>query len=189
MPSPLSADIGNLRRVIAVIGSGSEPHSAIARPLGQWLAREGYHLLSGGGQGVMGETAAGFHSVAERGGLAIGILPGHNPGSGQPVTAPPGYPNPFIDLAIRTHLPSTGAQGKDAMSRNHLIVLSAHAVVALPGGEGTRSEIELALKYRTPLLLFAPKGEWAAYEVRAASAANLDEAFAWINAAGQARGR
>jgi predicted Rossmann-fold nucleotide-binding protein len=75
------------------------------------------------------------------------------------------------------------------MSRNHLIVLSAHAVVALPGGEGTRSEIELALEYHTPLLLFAPKGEWAAYEGRAASAANLDEAFAWIKAAGQARCR
>ena len=38
------------------------------------------------------------------------------------------------------------------MSRNHLNVLTADAVVALPGGAGTRSEVELALEYRRPLM-------------------------------------
>ena len=38
------------------------------------------------------------------------------------------------------------------MSRNHLTVLSADAIVALPGGAGTRSEVELALEYHRPLM-------------------------------------
>ena len=40
------------------------------------------------------------------------------------------------------------------MSRNHLNVLSADVIVALPGGAGTRPEIELALEYRRRLLFW-----------------------------------
>ncbi|UCD11900.1 MAG: hypothetical protein JSU88_02090 [Nitrospinaceae bacterium] len=181
MPSLPNNDGGERRRLIAVVGSGSEPHADIARPLGRWLAHEGYHLLSGGGQGVMAETAVGFRSVLERGGLAIGILPGL--AKDGKIAAPPGYPNPSTDLAIRTHLPLTGAEGQSPMSRNAIIVLTADAVVALPGAEGTRSEIELALAHHVPLLLFSPGGEWAAYEDRAPAASRLEEVFAWVGEA------
>ncbi|HUT02907.1 MAG TPA: DNA-binding protein, partial [bacterium] len=39
--------------IVGVLGSGSEPHEEKAKPLGEWLAREGVHLLTGGGGGVM----------------------------------------------------------------------------------------------------------------------------------------
>ena len=68
------------------------------------------------------------------------------------ITPPAGYPNPFVELAVRTHLPSSGAAGTSALSRNHVNVLSADVIVALPGGAGTRSEVELALEYGRPLI-------------------------------------
>ena len=80
----------------------------------------------------------------------IGVLPG-DVEAGEPV-APSGYPNQWVEIPIRTHLPLSGEQGRDPMSRNHLNVLSADVIVALPGGEGTRSEVELALEYRRPLM-------------------------------------
>jgi predicted Rossmann-fold nucleotide-binding protein len=40
------------------------------------------------------------------------------------------------------------------LSRNHINVLSADAVVALPGGAGTRSEIDLAKRYGIPLIAY-----------------------------------
>ncbi len=165
--------------MIAVIGSGSEPHADLARPLGRLIALEGHHLLCGGGGGVMAECAAAFGEVPRRVGLAIGILPAGPEGDVK--RGPPGYPNPHIDLAIRTHLAKTGRDGKHPMSRNHLIVLSAFAVVALPGGAGTRSEIELAIEYETPLLLFAPGGQWRDFHGQSASAKSAGEVLSWIN--------
>jgi predicted Rossmann-fold nucleotide-binding protein len=82
--------------------------------------------------------------------VAIGSLP---------AGPPPGYPNPWIDVAIFTHLPQRGAEGAGERSRNHLIVLSSHVLVALPGGPGTRTEVELARRYRRPLIAYlGPSG-------------------------------
>jgi predicted Rossmann-fold nucleotide-binding protein len=41
------------------------------------------------------------------------------------------------------------------LSRNHINVLTSDAVLVLPGGSGTLSEVELAAEYGwTPVLLF-----------------------------------
>ncbi len=135
---------------VAVIGSGSEPQAGRSAPLGAWLARAGVHLVTGGGGGVMASVSRGFVAVAGRRGLSIGILPsaGEDPRAGPP----PGYPNPWVEIPIQTHLPLRGARGSQPGSRNHLNVLSADAVVALPGSEGTASEVELALRYGRPLV-------------------------------------
>jgi hypothetical protein len=61
---------------------------------------------------------------------------------------------PWVDLVIQTHLPDRGEAGAGERSRNHINVLSAAAVVALPGGPGTRTEVELALRYGKPLLAY-----------------------------------
>src|SRR5262245_37692814 len=106
------------------MGSGEREHSARAEPLGRWLAREGVHLLTGAGRGVMTAVSRAFCSVEERRGLCIGIVPGDAAGR-----APDGYPNPFVELAIRTHLPLRGTDGTEALSRNHVNVLSADVVV------------------------------------------------------------
>jgi len=136
--------------VVGVVGSGSEPHPELAVPLGRWLAAEGVHLLTGGGGGVMEAVSRAFAEMPERRGLVLGVLPG-DPSSG---LAPRGYPNPWVDVAVRTHLPHSGRLGTDPLSRNHINVLTADVLVALPGGAGTASEVTLAVAYGRPVIAF-----------------------------------
>ncbi len=134
--------------VVGVMGSGSEPHADRARRLGEWIARTGYHLLTGGGAGVMAAATEAFVRVSGRRGLAIGILPAA--AGGRPGDAPPGYPNPWVEIAVRTHLDQVGPEGAGPASRNHLNVLSSSVVVVLPGSAGTASEARLAVRYGRP---------------------------------------
>ena len=99
----------------------------------------------------MAAVTEAFVSVHGRAGIAIGVLPGVGTDSGG---TPPGYPNRNIELAIRTHLPSRGEEGTLLNSRNHINVLSADVVIALPGGTGTRSEVDLAVRYNRPCVAF-----------------------------------
>ena len=136
--------------VVGVMGSGREAHRKRAHHLGEWIARAGFHLLTGGGQGVMAAVTEAFVRVADRRGVAIGILPAAAAGSGG--AAPPGYPNPWVEIAVRTHLDQVGADGAGRASRNHLNVLSSDVVVVLPGAAGTASEARLALRYGRPCI-------------------------------------
>jgi uncharacterized protein (TIGR00725 family) len=138
-------------RVVGVLGSGEEAHAERAEPLGRWLAGLGVHLLTGGGGGVMEAASRAFAAVPGRRGLVLGILPA---APDDPARPRAGYPNPWVEVAVRTHLPETGARGADPLSRNHLNVLTADVLVALPGGAGTASEVELALRYGRPLVAF-----------------------------------
>src|SRR5215470_15742198 len=129
--------------IIGVIGAG-DPDLApelrlAAGEIGRWIARAGCHLLTGGGAGVMAAAAEGFCAV-ERRGLSVGILP-----AGRPARL---YPNRWVELPIRTHLRGLDPRGPD--SRNPINVLTCLALVALPGGQGTRAELELALARRPP---------------------------------------
>ncbi len=136
--------------VVGVMGSGSEENPERAAALGRWLARQGVHLLTGGGAGVMESVSRAFAEEPNRSGLVVGVVPGEVDESGySPVE---GYPNPWIELAIRTHLPLRGAQGAELGSRNHINVLSSDMVIALPGSAGTASEVRLALRYERPLV-------------------------------------
>jgi hypothetical protein len=65
-----------------------------------------------------------------------------------------GYPNPFVELAIFTHLPLSGITGTDPRSRNHINILSSDVVIVLPGSEGTESEMTLAVRYGKPVIAF-----------------------------------
>lgn len=137
------------------MGSGREPHRERAHHLGEWIARAGFHLLTGGGQGVMAAVTEAFVRVADRRGVAIGILPAAAGGSGG--AAPPGYPNPWVEIAVRTHLDQVGTDGAGRASRNHLNVLSSDVVVVLPGAAGTASEARLALRYGRPCIAWLAK--------------------------------
>lgn len=117
-----------------------------AKELGAWLAQQDVHLLTGGGEGTMEAVSQGFYeSGNKKGGLVIGIIPGP--------TLKGGYPNKWVEVPIYTHLP-----GDDPMaetSRNHINVLSANVLVALPGGDGTLAELKLAGKiYKKPIAVF-----------------------------------
>ncbi len=136
--------------IVGVMGSGVEAHADRALRLGAWLAREGVHLLTGGGGGVMEAVSRAFFEVQDRVGRVIGVLPGSVRDASDP--RPPGYPNPWVEIPILTHLPLSGTRGTDAQSRNHINVLSSRVIVALPGGPGTSSEVRLALRYGRPLV-------------------------------------
>jgi uncharacterized protein (TIGR00725 family) len=145
---------GSALPIVGVMGSGSESHRERASAVGRWLAGEGVHLLTGGGGGVMSAVSEAFHGVPERRGLVIGVIPGEagSPGSAAAVRLRPGYPNPWVEIPIRTHLQLSGRHGGDPLSRNHINVLSSAVLIALPGGAGTASEVSLALRYGRPLI-------------------------------------
>ena len=95
----------------------------------------------------MADASRGFTSVPDRPGLALGIIPRSAIGDEEKE----GYPNPWVELPIRTHLAGhLGPDGED--SRNPINVLTAWRIIALPGSEGTRAEIRLALRYGRPVL-------------------------------------
>ena len=140
------------RPVVGVMGSGVDPCIPMAGPVGTWIARQGFHLLTGGGEGVMATVSEAFAAVADRHGLVIGVLPN---AAADPRCGPPaGYPNRWVELAIRTHLPLSGALGTEPQSRNHINVLTADVVIALAGGSGTASEVGLAMRYERPCVAF-----------------------------------
>ena len=156
------------RIIVGIIGSGIESHENLSVPLGQWVAKNGFHMVNGGGGGVMESAAKAFSNILGREGLVLGIIPSHYPCdlavNRKNYQFSPGYPNPYIDLSIQTHLHMSGVQGKKVASRNHIVILTANILVALPGGPGTRSEIELALEYGKPLVVLSPNDEWKEFE-------------------------
>ena len=167
--------------IVGVMGSGDEQHDDLAAPLGRAIATAGWHLLTGGGRGTMTATSRAFAETPGRAGLCIGVLPAAGDRDG----SPDGYPNPWVDVPIRTHLPLSGAAGTGPDSRNHINVLSADAVIALPGSAGTWSEIELALRYGRPLALYdRPPGDSEQSKAAAAAGAlvltALDEVVEWL---------
>lgn len=132
-----------------------------AEALGRQLSTRRVNLLSGGGGGMMLAVCRGFASSTSRIGKVIGVIPGPLPREG--------YPNSFVEILIRTHLP--GHDPLAETSRNHINVLSSDAVIALPGGPGTSAEVELARRYQRPVCVFLGKedliggkdgNEWAA---------------------------
>ena len=133
------------------MGSGSRAHQNRAIRLGEWLATLDVHLLTGGGKGVMAAVSRSFYHVRNRKGLVLGIIPCRE---NQPSTTPHGYPNQWVELPIFTHLPFSGTRGTDPLSRNHINVLTATIVIALPGGLGTVSEVKLAKQYSRPVVAF-----------------------------------
>ena len=140
------------RPVVGVMGSSTQSYADLAEPLGRWLASAGVHLLTGGGVGTMQAVSRAFADVQPRAGMVIGVLPADLPDG---IAVPrAGYPNPFVEVAIFTHLPLSGIAGTDPRSRNHINILSSDVVVVLPGNEGTESEMTLAVRYKKPVVAF-----------------------------------
>ena len=124
--------ISNKILKISVIG-GSKAGSDIyklAYEVGSEIARSGAILICGGLTGVMEASCKG---AKKEGGLTIGILP-----SKEESTA-----NKYVDIKIPTGL---------GYARNAIIVLSAHAIIAIDGSYGTLSEIGYALTYNKPVI-------------------------------------
>ncbi|MFL5041282.1 MAG: hypothetical protein ACJ8ED_23620 [Xanthobacteraceae bacterium] len=140
--------------IVAVFGQGSalaRDRAEFARQLGAMVARLGAHLLTGGGYGAMAAAAQGFVAVEPRAGFSIGIVPrGQSAPFDVPNRDPEGraYPNPFVEIAIMTPLPPRASDWRHEPARNHINVFTADAVLALPGGAGTRNELDMTAAYR-----------------------------------------
>lgn len=105
-------------------------HDPLAEEVGSIIARKGAVMVCGGLSGIMEAASRG---AASNGGTVIGILPGSDKKEA----------NPYITFHIPTGL---------GVARNVLVVRTADAVIAMPGGPGTLSEIALALNIGTPVV-------------------------------------
>ena len=65
--------------------------------------------------------------------------------------------NKLGEIVICTHLPYSGDQGLDTLSRNHINALTSDLVVVLPGGSGTYSELQLAWEYNKDIMIYLGK--------------------------------
>ncbi len=141
--------------IVGVMGSGTSPFPHLAGPLGELIAVGGCHLLTGGGGGVMAEVSRAFTDFADRKGLSIGVIRSDGPPQRDETTGGRRYRpvavNSWVEVPIFTHLPLSSEAWE---SRNHINVLTAHALVALPGGAGTLSEVRLRLEYGGPAIVF-----------------------------------
>jgi predicted Rossmann-fold nucleotide-binding protein len=152
------------RIVIGVMGAGSSPYEELAAPVGRWIYGQGWSMINGGGGGVMTSTARAFAAAAaeaaeaaktphrRRLGVSVGILKCHS--REDPTVERAGYPNDFVDIAIRTPLPHSGMRGTGPLTRNHFNVLSPDVIIILPGGPGTLSEAKLARSYGRPVVAY-----------------------------------
>lgn len=174
----------NTRRqaTVGVMGSGKERWEALAAPLGEALARAGVNLLTGGGQGVMASVTQAFCAVPDRAGRCIGVVPTEAIDGGRGGYAPlPGYPNAFIEIPIVSPLSRhTPDAPPDALSRNHINILSSDVVVALPGNHGTRDEIALALRFGRPVILHGDAALFADIAADVPRAASLADVMQFV---------
>jgi uncharacterized protein (TIGR00725 family) len=138
--------------IVGVMGSSEHAHADLAGPLGALIASLPVHMLTGAGQGAMESVSAAFVKVKDRAGLCIGIVPAES--LDQPLVTPEGYPNEHVELAIRTHLIRKQPTLWDGLTRNHVNILTADVVIALPGSHGTRHEIEVSVRFGKPTAAF-----------------------------------
>jgi len=135
------------RPIVAVIGASSAAPLILeaAYQVGAAICAEGWHLLTGGGGGVMEAACRGFVEAGTLGrGAAIGLLPSDDAR----------LANEFVEIAIPTGI---------GFARNAIIARTAWAVIAVGGCSGTLSEIALAWQSGRPIAALAHTGGWAAH--------------------------
>lgn len=124
-----------MRFVVGVMGPAKAPKRDLdnARVLGEFIARRGWVVLTGGRDvGVMDAACEGAKRVG--GSLTIGVLP----------TAKDKVSR-HVDVPIITEMGS---------GRNNINVLTSHVVVVCGlSGSGTVSEVALAVKAGKPVIL------------------------------------
>lgn len=162
--------------IIGVMGSHQNPWTALAQPLGAWIATQGAHLLTGGGSGVMSSVAEAFCAVAPRRGHSIGILPTDENVPGI-FTRRAGYPNPWVEIPIVTPL-TIGNGG--TVSRNHVNILSSDVIIALPGSSGTIDEVTLALRFGKPIMCFGPRTEFIGFPLERQLTENFSDVVQFL---------
>ena len=164
------------RKIIGVIGSHIDRHDDYAAPLGEMIAKEGYHLLTGGGDGVMTAVAEAFTNTPRRKGHAIGIVPVEDMDD---LATLQNYTNPFIEIPILTQLHEKAMRSNMPLSRNMVNILSSDVLIILPGLHGSQTESSMALIYEKPAVLFGPEESFDSFpeEIRIAETLDLAKSF------------
>jgi uncharacterized protein (TIGR00725 family) len=139
--------------IIGVMGERDNPHHAYTKPLGQWIAKQGYHLLTGGMDGVMAAVSQEFCAANYRNGKCIGVIPTD------------GHANAWVEVAVAS--PYARFNKSEGVSANHSNIHYSDVVIALPGGNGTKNEVGLAVEKKTPVIVFAPETMWESYPAAA----------------------
>lgn len=117
---------------VAVIGKGKncpEEVYALARVIGEMVAKAGHVLVTGGLGGVMEAASHGAQSV---GGVTLGIVPMSDKA------------NPYVSVVVRSGLPE--------VARNIITATTADAMVVLYGSHGTLQEIAVARERQIPMV-------------------------------------
>jgi predicted Rossmann-fold nucleotide-binding protein len=159
-------------KIVGVMASGKKSlvseHKRLAKQVGSTVAELGYHLLTGGGGGLMKAVGQAFlekkRDVLDQNrpaGNLISVLRAkklpHLKKDGKR-SWKANADNALGEIVIRTHLPFSGKNGTDPLSRNHINALTADLIVILPGGSGTLSELQLAWEYGKDIIIFVGKG-------------------------------
>lgn len=144
----------NRKPIVGVMGSHEDAWEDYAKPVGELLARRGFNLLTGAGDGVMTAVAKAYTDIEDRIGVSIGILPAVDY-KGQKLDKEV-YPNPYIEVPMITPLSAKAESDAMPFSRNLTNVMTSQALIILPGAHGTRNEVSLALMYDKPLIMFGP---------------------------------
>jgi predicted Rossmann-fold nucleotide-binding protein len=159
-------------KIVGVMASGDDSlgneHGNLGEKVGSAIAELGFHLLTGGGGGLMTPVGQAFLKkkrkllrAKRRAGYLISILraeelPQLNEDGKRSWKA--NADNGLGEIVIRTHLPFSGNKGSDPLSRNHINALTADLVVILPGGSGTLSELQLASEYGKDIMIYLGEG-------------------------------
>ncbi len=125
---------------IAVFGSDGDhcnPKSVeIAKKVGEYIAKSGAVLLSGGGAGIMQAASQGAY---ENGGTVVGILPGADKQTA----------NGYCSITIPTEI---------GFARGQILANSADAVVVVEGGIGTQMEVGEVYWRQIPIVALPESG-------------------------------
>ena len=159
--------------IIGVMGSHELAWDSYATPLGRLIAHMDYHLLTGAGAGVMTTVAKAFTEEQERDGLSIGIVPVANYEGG--LLSSEIYPNPYIELPILAPLDARAQSHTNPYSKNYVNVMTSNAVVVLPGDQGTRNEVSLAIQFRKPVILFGPEEAFGKFPEQPTRVQDIEE--------------
>jgi len=151
----------NRRPIVGVMGSHDDAWEDYANPVGQLLANRGFNLLTGAGGGVMTAVAKAYTDAETREGVSIGVLPAVDY-KGQKLDKEV-YPNPYIEVPMITPLSAKAESDAMPFSRNLVNVMTAQALIVLPGAHGTKNEVSLGLMYNKPLIMFGPDSAFASF--------------------------
>ena len=123
------------KQVVVIGSSDDNKFCNEAFKIGEYIAKKGYVLITGGRTGIMEAASRG---AFENNGTVIGILPGDNPDQA----------NKYCNIVIPTGI---------GFARNIINILSADIVIAIGGKAGTLSELAYAWQYEKPVIscLFA----------------------------------